>query len=665
MLKKLNAGLILLALTLVSCRNLTDDDTYSSEAKKVQEEVKKVQEEVTAETLTLRKTDLYYMKDDTLKCYTGDCNLYFAQEGDIPYVEIAEFIKYYLGSKVPVTHEGSVYKVARSWNSDYYFTIDFSDGKVTYSDLDYYALPEKAVSCNDIITNYSSFERKTLVEIRGSNVSYSVNLKDYNIPLKYENNLGFIPVNTLLLLLCNSREFLYNGKDAFLDNDKNYKTTEYSAKISNPKETTSKEFAEYSYNNLCLMLDMNYGRKEYLGVTKFDTWISAAGLKSELSSTNVDTAENALAKLLLQNIADVHTYYQHWTPFKGLNPNAEPLRNIPANCLYFTPPNIVENPTAARRSENFSILWYKRMASKDSAWYGNENNGIMNIFIPKNEGGTSATANTIFLCFDNFYSTERYEQDYKDTWKFDAIGGKGKNDGVNFYKSTGSGGNLAYDESITDIDAFVAEVKKGNYGYGIQFNNRMDTILLTVVSNYIIRKLYADGNRKLTNVVLDLSLNTGGANDDEAFMSSWFLGKSVCGYVNKTTGSKSAVEYRSDVNFDGKFDANDTIATIEGLKRYCITSLVSFSCGNLFPSQIYFSDSVKTFGQKSGGGTCCVVDYITPSGDYVVTSSFTQMSTFINGSFVDIDAGIDVDVPIAQMDFSEVYNRYEFCKKLN
>ena len=87
----------------------------------------------------------------------------------------------------------------------------------------------------------------------------------------------------------------------------------------------------------------------------------------------------------------------------------------------------------------------------------------------------------------------------------------------------------------------------------------------------------------------------------------------------------------------------------------------SFSCGNLFPSQIYFSDSVKTFGQKSGGGTCCVVDYITPSGDYVVTSSFTQMSTFINGSFVDIDAGIDVDFPIAQMDFSKVYNRYEFC----
>ena len=36
MLKKVNAGLILLALTLVSCRNLTDDDTYSSEAKKLQ-----------------------------------------------------------------------------------------------------------------------------------------------------------------------------------------------------------------------------------------------------------------------------------------------------------------------------------------------------------------------------------------------------------------------------------------------------------------------------------------------------------------------------------------------------------------------------------------------------------------------------------------------------
>ena len=35
----------------------------------------------------------------------------------------------------------------------------------------------------------------------------------------------------------------------------------------------------------------------------------------------------------------------------------------------------------------------------------------------------------------------------------------------------------------------------------------------------------------------------------------------------------------------------------------------------------------------------------------------------INGSFVDIDAGNDVDVPIFVGEFDKVYNRNTFCKE--
>ena len=72
MLKKVNAGLILLALTLVSCRNLTDDDTYSSEAKKLQQEV-------TAETLTKKVVDAYYLNKDGLQCDEGVYELGFSK----------------------------------------------------------------------------------------------------------------------------------------------------------------------------------------------------------------------------------------------------------------------------------------------------------------------------------------------------------------------------------------------------------------------------------------------------------------------------------------------------------------------------------------------------------------------------------------------------------
>lgn len=33
-----------------------------------------------------------------------------------------------------------------------------------------------------------------------------------------------------------------------------------------------------------------------------------------------------------------------------------------------------------------------------------------------------------------------------------------------------------------------------------------------------------------------------------------------------------------------------------------------FSCGNLFPAQIYFNDSVKTFGEKKRRRTCPIVE---------------------------------------------------------
>ena len=39
------------------------------------------------------------------------------------------------------------------------------------------------------------------------------------------------------------------------------------------------------------------------------------------------------------------------------------------------------------------------------------------------------------------------------------------------------------------------------------------------------------------------------------------------------------------------------------------------------------------------------------------------MSTLVNGSFVDIDAGVTPDVSISQQEFEKVYNRYTFCEK--
>lgn len=648
-----------------SCRNLADDETYTAE-------VKEVSAIVQAESLTLRPTPIYAYSNGKTTCLANDYPLFFTPGGDLPYVEVQSFTEDIFGDTYTITREGTQYKITQSQNQNCYFTIDFSDGNITYSDFDYFLCPPDAAASGDLIFDSSLIKRETIVDIRGEKVSYSINLTDYNIPHKYENNYGFLPMNTLKYLLYWGGPITYNGKEAFLEYGEEWKIPEYSAKMSNPKESYSQEMADYSYNHLCFVLDSGYGRKNYLGVSSFDSWIRAAGLKEALTSTNIDTAENALAKLLLQDIADLHTYYQHWTPFKGLNPNEDTRRGTPAGCLYRMPPDFLEGPSKTRKNNYQETLLKKFKEEKSSSYYESEADKIkseMHIFIPKDQSRDNAdykaTKNTLFMFFRSFDSQASYAVNYKPKWRFysdvDDIASKGKDDGIIFYKSENGSGELKPADDISKMSDFISKVKnERDHGYGISLKKGGDNILLMILSNYIIRKLKEDSTRPMENIVLDFSLNNGGANDDETIFASWFLGESIVCYQNTVTGSKCAVKYTADINFDGQINDLDTI---KELKRYCITSFNCFSCGNLLPAQIYFNDSVKTFGEKTGGGTCPVMEAGMPSGTRFLTSCQIQLSTLVNGSFVDIDGGIDVDVPIFMGDFNKVYNRNTFCKE--
>lgn len=683
MLKKVNAGLILLALTLVSCRNLTDDDTYSSEAKKLQEEV-------TAETLTKKVVDAYYLNANGLQCDEGAYELFFTPDGDIPYVEVDSFLSKWWGGDLIITKEDAVYKIADKNNQSFYISIDFSTGNVFYSDFDKNFIPPAAATSTDLIGNNTVIKRTAIVDIRGANTSVSANLKDYNIPLIYENNLGFIPVNTLTLITGTIKEFLYNGQAVFLDSTDNFRNDTrdatgntygsiYSQKIHNPKDTYSKAFSEYSYGHLALAMDLFYGRKKYLGVSDFKTWLNTTGVKEGLCSTDLITAEQTLSDFLLKNIGDLHTYFHHLTPFYKELYNSQKLGKILFQRLN---PTISPNPSDARYNNNSSYLdtlWKKETKSSCAA-----DDIPMNIFIPAIDStvGYEATKNTIFLYFTSFDTMNNYDS-YKNDWKYTDLASKDVSQVMSFYNTTGTGNTLKKVENSMTLSDFVSYVAAGNYGWGISLSsNTSDTILLTVVANYIIQELNKRDItpvRKIDNVVLDLSMNGGGSCDDATFISSWFLGQSNWHFVNNKTGSASSLAYFADVDFDGTYntinqyaaysiskktsDINDPYDTICNLNRFCITSLQSFSCGNIFPAQICFADTVKSFGQRSGGGTCAVKNIIMPSGTYFSTSSQFQFSTLINGSYVDIDNGADVDVAISPMDFNNVYDRTEFCKK--
>ena len=164
----------------------------------------------------------------------------------------------------------------------------------------------------------------------------------------------------------------------------------------------------------------------------------------------------------------------------------------------------------------------------------------------------------------------------------------------------------------------------------------------------------------IKNVVLDLSNNTGGAVDAAIFAMAWYLGEAPLSMKDISTGALSNLLYHADTNLDRKFDISDTVMD---KKLYCIISPSSFSCGNLVPAAFKSSGVVTLLGRTSGGGSCSVQPASTAWGTMFNYSSPRRLSFLKNGSFYDIDQGVEPDFVINDM--SKIYDRQALTDYIN
>ena len=235
------------------------------------------------------------------------------------------------------------------------------------------------------------------------------------------------------------------------------------------------------------------------------------------------------------------------------------------------------------------------------------------------------------LCWDEF---ARKRNEYMEIRK------KYYPDGIKGYEEIG---DVAY---IT-FDAFVTE--RDLYGRTPE-NNPDDT--LELISYSVSQILRPDSPVK--NVVLDLSCNTGGAAESAVYTLGAFLGDTQISVEDPNTGARVTSIYRADTNLDHVFDEIDTLYG-KGLNLYCLTSPVSFSCGNLVPCVLKNSGRVTIIGQQSGGGACSVLYLTTAGGSVVRISSSLRLSFLKNGAFYDVDKGAEVDYSIN--DIEHFYDR--------
>ena len=214
-------------------------------------------------------------------------------------------------------------------------------------------------------------------------------------------------------------------------------------------------------------------------------------------------------------------------------------------------------------------------------------------------------------------------------------------------------GNTAY---IT-FDTFDSDY----YGYAYYQAGQEDEELDDTVAQIIAaHKMITRPDSPIENVVLDLSNNTGGAVDAAVVVLSWFLGDAPFSVKNMATGAMTTAVYRADINLDHEFDAEDTVSDKH---LYCLISPVSFSCGNLVPAALKSSQKVTLLGRTTGGGSCVVQPMSTAYGTVFQISAAQRMSFLKNGSFYDIDQGVEPDYYID--DINHFYDRAALTDFIN
>ena len=207
-------------------------------------------------------------------------------------------------------------------------------------------------------------------------------------------------------------------------------------------------------------------------------------------------------------------------------------------------------------------------------------------------------------------------------------------DGVPSYQEVGDTAYITFDEYT---------LSGGDYYTTPPDATTTDTIGIMI---YAYSQITREGS-PVKNVVLDLSLNGGGQRPAAAFNIGTFLGQGSMSARSTLTDALITQNFKVDLNLDRVFDEKDSLANY---KLYCLTSLSSFSCGNLVPSVLKSSNKVTILGRTSGGGSCSVLHITSADGTRFQLSGPSMLSFLHNGSFYDIDQGVTPDYFINSFD---------------
>lgn len=462
--------------------------------------------------------------------------------------------------------------------------FDLKKHTLTFDNYDLFFKQAKAVNFD--ITNCEQIDYLKIsdsAEIAGQSIVLDWSSQDIGIKVGYDDTSDsyqlLIPFQTYndIFLSANNNPFIYNGVYLYSYGQlgSNEKVRKDFYSVGTKERSTS--LAEFCYNELCLNLDFNYGLKAIHGIESFPDFDTYFAYNGLR-----DRLKETDAEKFATAVKDICNFY--------FNDGHSAYKR---NSYYLGPDSKLPDAKDSRMDNRYFKLRSYYSAERDKQIGSGEET---------DEGVLPAPCyqvygNTAIVRFDSFTDNDLKIEGLK-----------------------------ALESKFTE-EQFIKE-------YVSKWEDAYDTIAMIHCIN---KKIQADSN--IENVVLDLSLNGGGAARSAVFIIAWMLGECTADIQNKITGAKSSITYQADVDFDGEFaQAGDTVFK---KNLFCLISPVSFSCGNFLPAVLKASGFVTILGSTSGGGAAAVHSVTAADTTQFQISSKKVISVDINGSSYDVDKGVE------------------------
>ena len=171
-----------------------------------------------------------------------------------------------------------------------------------------------------------------------------------------------------------------------------------------------------------------------------------------------------------------------------------------------------------------------------------------------------------------------------------------------------------------------------------------DSFMLVKMCLDQIREDNKANSNKITNIVLDLTHNTGGTISALVSILGLMTNEDVLIPTMNSQNNLELVEsYKVDADLDKDFTDDDAYTEFN---YNILVSELSFSCGNYLPVVARDMNLAKLIGRHTGGGMCSVGNINLLDGTTVRISSNKQLRTSqrdSKGNLIDTEFGIDPD----------------------